>query len=431
MRSAVSVFFLCLVAFLMNGRPHPEVDCVAAPYTAWSLVRAGSYDLQSYSELDRYVSVVGPIIARPDGSRFSMRPPGSALLAVPFVAPFALFCEQPLRDRDMHQLGKLSAAFSVAGAAAFFFLTCQSLAPSAAWPATMLFALGTCLYSVASQALWMHGPAVFWLCCALYFLTRPDSSSFDCRIAAGFALGLAVLTRPTTAFFALATEGAVVTGRRWRDVVGLALGGVIPLVILLHYNWVIFGHPFLGGYKYDNWAESTPIWLGLSGLVVAPSRGMLVYSPALLLVLPGVWMLIRGDNERRAATRGIILSWLAAAGASLLFYSRWHDWWGGWSYGPRFLCETMPVLCLLFAYAYEGLRYRWQKRVAVALVMLSVSVHMIGVFGYSGYAAWQLRHSLPDQGHSLFSVRDTQIEAHARALVKKLTGFGKYDRDGL
>lgn len=45
-RSAASVFFLSLTVFLIKGRAHPEVDCVAAPYVAWSIVRHGSYDVR-------------------------------------------------------------------------------------------------------------------------------------------------------------------------------------------------------------------------------------------------------------------------------------------------------------------------------------------------------------------------------------------------
>jgi hypothetical protein len=421
---AVRVFLLCLVVFLANGRPHPEVDCVAAPYTAWSLVRHGSYDLRGYGELERHVGAGGIIREGLAGAWVSMRPPGSALAAVPFVAPFAAFREQPLRDRDMHHLGKLVAAVSVAAAAVFFFLTCRRLAPAAAWPATVLFALGTCLNSVASQALWMHGPAVCWLCCALYVLTCRDSDRVGWGLAAGLALGLAVLTRPTTAFFALATGGALLVQRRWRGLLGLALGGVVPAALLLHYNWVNFGHPFLGGYENDNWAESPPLWLGLSGLLLAPSRGALVYSPALLLALPGAWILLR-RREERDATRGLLVAWLAAAGVTLLFFARWHDWRGGWCFGPRFLCETMPVFCLLFAVAYAALRNNWRRRASLGLVALSVSVHVVGTLGYSGYEAWHLRHAFPDQGRCLFKLKDTQIEAHARALIKKLTAGGK------
>jgi hypothetical protein len=421
--NVAGIILACLAVYLANGRPHPEVDCVGAPYTAWSLVRKGSVDLREYPELRQYVGA--SIRELPDGSWVSMRPLGSALAVMPFVAPFAILQKKPLSETAMHQLGKLAAAVWLAVAAGFFFVVCQRLAPAAAWPATILLAFGTCLWSVASQALWMHGPATFWLCCALYYLTRADAGSPPCRSAAGFALGFAIWTRPTTAFFALATGVVLLAQRRWREAAWLSFGGWIPLAFLCLLNWLQFGNPVLGGYATDNWNESAPLWLSLGGLLIAPSRGLLVYSPAFLLVPLGTAMLFRRGNAPWSPFRGMLLAWLLAAGVTLLFYARWHDWRGGWCYGPRFLCETLPVLCLLVAVGYCGLQEVWQQRLVISLIAVSVAVHFVGIFGYSGYEAWQARHDLPDQGLCLFNIQDSQIEAHARALGRKLMGKGR------
>lgn len=419
-KDVAAIILTLLVVYHANGRPLPEVDVVPAPYTAWSLVRYGSLDLRPYPELQRYVGTA--IRELPDGSWVSMRPPGAALVAVPFVVPFVLLLERPIRVLGMVHLGKLAAAVSIACAAALFFIVCKRLVPSAAWPATILFALGTTLYSVASQALWMHGPATFYLCSALFFLTCEDADSGMRSSATGLAFGLAILTRPSTAFFALATGITFIIQRRWRGLTGLFLGGIVPMAFLVGLNTVQFGHPVLGGYVTDNWSESPPLWVGLGGLLIAPSRGVLVYSPALLLVPLGVRMLLTHKNDRLKSMQPLLFAWLLASLATVLFYARWHDWRGGWTYGPRFLTETMPVLCLLFGLGYASFRAVWPRRIALGLVALSVAIQFLGVFGYSGYAAWQKRHDLPDQGRSLFSLEDTQIEAHTRALLSKLTG---------
>ncbi len=421
--AVAGVVLLCLIVYHSNGKPHPEMDTVAAPYTAWAMVRHGTLDLSSYEELRRYV----PSFIRqlPDGRWISMRPPGSAFAAVPVMLPFALTREPPLSMMAMDTLGKLAAALCVAAAAGLFFLVCRRMAPDAAWPATILFGLGTCLCSVASQALWMHGPATFWLCLALYFLTRPDADRFAWSTIAGLALGMAVIARPTTAFFALATGATWLCQRRWRGILGLVLGGSVPLAWLCYLNWSYFGEPFLGGYATDNWSASPPLWLSLSGLLIAPSRGMFVYSPALILVPLGILRLRRTGTPWQAASL-LLLTWLAAAGSTLLFYARWYDWRGGWCYGPRFLCETMPVLCLLFAVGYSSLGQGWRRQAAAGLVGLSVAIHLIGLGGYGAHPAWNLRHELPDQGRCLFSFRDTQIEAHARAVLGRAAElFGK------
>jgi hypothetical protein len=304
-----------------------------------------------------------------------------------------------------------------------YYLLCRHLAPLAAWPATVLFALGTCLWSVASQALWMHGPATLCLCVALYLLGGPSKGRGVPGAAAGLALGLAALTRPTTAFFALGSGMALLAQRRWRDSFWLCLGGAVPVGLLVLLNWTTFGDPLLGGYTVDDWTEKPPLWVGLGGLLIAPSRGVLVYSPALLLVVPGTIALFRRRCGPTAELRGLLGAWLVASGLTVLFHARWHDWRGGWCFGPRFLCETMPLLCLLFALAYEALRRSWSRAVAASLVAVSVAVHFVGVFGHGGYTSWHLRHMMHDQGRCLFALEDTQIEAHGRDVVQHVVGM--------
>jgi hypothetical protein len=417
LKRVVAGFGLFLLVFLANGRALPEIDCVAAPYMALSLVRSGTWNLHDYLELRRLLG--GPVRERPDGGWYSIRPPGSAMAAIPFVGAVALTQRAP-SEEDMYRLGKFAAAACVAAAAMLLLLVLKRLAPKAAWPATILFAFGTPLYSTASQALWMHGPAVFWLCAALYLLTRPGNCRLELLVLSGFTLGMATLTRPAAAFFVIATVASFLLQRRWRGFCALAIGGLVPAAVLFHYNVVHFGNLLLGGYDNDDWATSPPLWLGLTGLLIAPSRGLFVYSPALLFALPGVKALGESSEPSLLEARALLFAWLAAAVATLLFYARWHDWPGGWSYGPRLLCEMMPILCIFFALGYEKFADGPMRQVAVVLILVSIGVQILGVFGRENFAAWQNRHMLADQGRSLFALEDTQIEAHARAFANRI-----------
>jgi hypothetical protein len=406
-------------AVYLVGRPHAEVDCVAAPYTAWSIVRYGSLDLSRYQELRPLVR--SQIRELPDGTWLSIRPPGTALAALPFLAPLALTRDSPPGTETMLCLGKVIAAIYVAGATVVFMLLCWRVAPGAVRPATLLFAFGSCLWSVGSQALWMHGPATFWLCCALYLLVRPvQELTWKRMVLAGFAYGLAVITRPTTAFFICAAGATLLSRRRWRPALHLGLGAGLLIVVLCTLNFTSFGHPLLGGYEQDDWTMPTPLWLGVSGLLISPSRGLLVYSPALLLAPIGAWVMCRRKGGANWEYRDMILGQMIAALATLVFHAKWHDWRGGWCYGPRFLCETMPIGCLLFAMGYDNLPSVSYRRLAGLLVSLSVLIHFLGVAGYGAHTAWHMRHSFPDQGRCLFAIRDTEIEAHARAFLHKI-----------
>jgi hypothetical protein len=103
-----------------------------------------------------------------------------------------------------------------------------------------------------------------------------------------------------------------------------------------------------------------------------------------------------------------------------VLFAKWHDWPGGWCYGPRFLCETMPICCLLFAYAYAALSTRWLRGAAVGLVAVSVYIHAMGIFGHGAETDWCWRHTKADQGRCFFELRDTQIEAYSGAAFQTL-----------
>ena len=191
----------------------------------------------------------------------------------------------------MLHLGKLVVAYSAGTVVVFFFL-CRRLAPTAAWPATVLLALGTSLWSVASQALWMHGPATFWVCCR-HGLLAPEAG----RRGGGRGLAAGRRARagdPHPAFDRLVRSGLrglLPVAAPLREAAGLLAGAVAPVGLYCLHNYLYFGNAVAGGYIDDNWGQATPLWLGLPGLLVAPSRGLFAYSPALLIAVVGLWQL--------------------------------------------------------------------------------------------------------------------------------------------
>jgi hypothetical protein len=411
------VFALALTVYLVNNRVLAEIDCVAAPYTAWSMIRHGSIDVSRYAELARFVENRALWVTA-DGQWVSIRPLGSALAALPFVAPLAVARPQPLSFEGMLYLGKIVAAVSVALAAALFFGLCERAAPDAAVPATLLFAFGSCLWTVASQALWTHGPATLGVTAALASLFPASRGVHTWRRSAAAAAGFAFafLCRETTIVFAAAASVALLlTGRR-REALAITAAVLAVVIFTVGYNAQVFGHPLLGGYANDAWNQRAPL-IGIAGLLVAPSRGVLVYSPALLLSIAGS-VFARPDDR---ADRALLISLGGAVLITIAMYGSWYDWRGGWSYGPRFLTETMPVACLSFALAYSALRGRG-RRLAEALIAISIGVQVVGITGYAAHAPWHQRHELDDQGRSLFSIRDTEIEAHVRAALAHLRG---------
>jgi hypothetical protein len=347
----------------------------------------------------------------------SKYPPGSTLAAIPFVAPLAFFQADPLSKHSrMRRLGKLVASIYVAASIALLWAIIRRLAPSAAIPATLLAGAGTMLWSTASQGYWAHGPATFFLVLALFVLLRNRSDLSLTTVAfAGVCLGMAILTRPTTGLFAAASILGLLVSRRWRESVVLIVAVSAVGGLLVVYNQHYFGSFLSGGYFGEANAWSTPLHVGLSGLLVAPSRGLFVYVPAFILLPFGVARLGAGRTGS-VDEKSMIGAWLFATAATVVVYANWHVWWGGWSFGPRFLIEAIPVWVLVFAFAFQNMGDRWGNRglcVAWCLVLGSVAVQFIGVFGY--HADWMSSHGAAD----MFRLDDTQIGSRIAVLLSR------------
>jgi hypothetical protein len=202
---------------------------------------------------------------------------------------------------------------------------------------------------------------------------------------AGVAVGLMLGARPPTLFAGIGLVGYGL----WRDprwgmrMLGLVGATLLPLVA---YNYWYFGSA-QGGYAWiqatnrelhfvdSSW--STAVTDGLAGLLVSPSRGLLVYSPVLVFALAAlVWVAVRGPLRlEHFLAGGFVLG--------LLLVSRYSVWWGGHSFGPRYLADFLPLLAVFLLPAMACVeRSRLLATAFVCLLAVSVAVQAIGVLCY-------------------------------------------------
>src|SRR4029453_2487339 len=121
----------------------------------------------------------------------------------------------------------------------------------------------------------------------------------------------------------------------WRDrhkavplAFGICLGALPWAALFLAYNAARWGSPFDTGYGESLTMMRETLWAGLMGLLLSPGKGLLWFSPGVLLGC----IAVRGAWSR---DRALVVLVVASTVPVVLFYARYLSWSGDYSWGPR------------------------------------------------------------------------------------------------
>ncbi|MFP5219913.1 MAG: hypothetical protein ACLGIG_09280 [Actinomycetes bacterium] len=372
---ATALFFgLWLLYLLTAGHLFQSIDTNSMYFPAWQLAHHGNITMDAHAhELGFWVEAGGRVVS----DRF----PGAMWLATPFylIDPFA----EPLP-----LMANCAAAAATAGAmTVLFFLLRRLTTRRTALTAVLVAALATPTWTVSGDALWTHGPGQLWLVSGVFL------AACGRHLGSGLSFAAAILTRPHYAVVAAAVGvGASLRQRRFRPMVLVGIGSGLGVVGLIAWNFHVYGAADpRGGYASDSRTRSLdPTGLPLveylervAGTLVSPSRGVLVLTPFLLLLLPGLvtaWR--RSPAWSRSAAMGGLLY--------MIVQLRGNDWMGGYSfYSYRLALEWLTLSAPLLVVAYQSwtAHRAWRRRVFTALVTFSVAVHGVGAVLYRGDGA--------------------------------------------
>ena len=320
-----------------------------------ALVLHGDVDLSRYGELP---AIPGQFAKR-GGQILSVYGVGISIVAAPIY-----FVLVHLGASEHLLQGAVGALYAAAAAVVFHTVVRRIAPPALAAAATIVFAFGTTMWTVASMGLFLQGPVVFFECLALagLFSRKPSGVTL-----AGFAMGMATFIRPT-AVIPLAIIGIFYLTQGRRSVTSYALAALVPVLAVVAQNQLLWGSWLTGGYSYQPYGFHASMPHALWGLTFGLWRGLFVYSPILLLALIGVMLAWR---DRRGTFESRLIFLAVSSAATILFYSKWTIWWGGLNqFGYRLLLETMPFLMILVVYAVV----RVDRLRPLALLLGSLSV---------------------------------------------------------
>lgn len=370
-------------------------------------------------------------------STFSVVP---GLTFLPMIGALrALDADLPYKTALRLSAARLYAASLVSLSAVFLFLIARRYASGAvALGLALAYALGTSVWSIASETLWQQTVSLALLMgAALAYMRARERSSLAAVVLTGVLLGTATASRPTAIFYLMAialhmvVEATFGAGRRERldALARLGAGALLPLLAIAAYNLHYFGTPFnfaqeLVGHQValektgDTRLWQTPLVIGVTGLMLSPSRGLLVFSPFLVLGLVGLRSVL--SDLRYVALRPLAI----AALMSMAVQAKWFDWWGGWAYGPRPWVEAVPILVLCMLPTLDSLRtQRWAQVLLGMALAWSVFVQGLGAFAYDKYWNGRDLHAvLGSTGRTRFYFTESEARHAAQLEGGQYTG---------
>jgi hypothetical protein len=129
---------------------------------------------------------------------------------------------------------------------------------------------------------------------------------------------------------------------------------------LLWRNFHLFGSSFEFGYpstvdgkQYSNSFHGSML-RGLTGFLLSPGKSVFIFCPPMFLAIWGAARLWRRD-------RGLTIVATVPLLIYILFFSKFMQWEGAYSWGPRYLVPPLALLGLTFgpALAHKSHAVRW------------------------------------------------------------------------
>lgn len=382
MRDRVIGFFLFLLVSTVYYATGLGITC-SNDGSHYALVRALS-DEQRF-EIDTYVEYTAHNdYSSRNGRFYTDRPPGTALMAVPFYLsgnllprPIALL-PQSAYDGENPRLVYMIMLSPLLGAAAvvimYYLLRFYGLAIFASLTASLAFAFGTTYWKYASE-MFSHGPAGLLVIASFAlaaWIVRKQSLSWPTALLLGFVLGYSIVVEYSNAILLVVILGYVALGlnvslfkskRWWVALIALGVGMGLPIAFLMWYNTVNFGGPFTTSYAflanaaYDNRRQFTttfvgPLDVGLAGMLWygfdaahVDNQGIFLLMPILLLALPGLWPYVK--RYRREGILALVLFVI-----HLVLFAK-HIAFSDGTRDGRYLVPFLPLLIIPLGFALE------------------------------------------------------------------------------
>lgn len=332
----------------------------ANEFSRWSLA-AAIVERRSF-EISPEISLLGDRIidvAMLDGNLYSNKAPGGSLAAVPAYLLARTLVGPPNRDnlRATVTAMRLGICTLPLLALCIWFALHARRAGIATKRiafaiAIMLFGTPLCAYGMLLFSHALTAVALFGAWLLLFGDSRLRESTRE--LAAGLLIGLAAISEYPTAIPGAVLFACALRRRGLAGGLRIAAGALPMLAALALYNHAVFGSVFALSSSFERsavyrqlsrsglWGVALPSPRIAARLLFDPTKGLLVFSPVLVLGLAAI------PAARRQLSPAAFWSLTLAPLSLILVYAGYPNWHGGWTVGARYLVPVVPFLAYLF-----------------------------------------------------------------------------------
>jgi hypothetical protein len=417
-----ALFTVLLAVFWLS--PVVQVtDAKFALLLSRSLWRDHTFTLDSYGFPPAEVGVHGKgalyQLHAVQGHVYYAPPPGSSVLSAPLVGAaewLGIYVVNAAGKPDTATEAWLQvrlASLLMAALGLVFYLTARLLL--ARWLSLIVAlggALGTQIWSTAARGLWAHTwNALLWGVVLWLLLRAAARERQPNPFALATLLAWTYFVRPTSALGVIAVT--VYVFMQYRAMfLRYALTGAAWAGLFVVWSWQHYGSLLPEYYQAGRLYFGT-FGTALAGHLISPARGQLVYVPALLFV---IYLLAR--HRREVPHKGLAALALAIIGGQLFSASAYEQWWGGNSFGPRFLTDVAPCFALLAVLGLAARSGAWRRAEAAAGLLLVAASVFINGRGALSEDTWRWNkqpQDISDSRWRLWDWRQPQFMAGWRA----------------
>lgn len=389
----------------------------------WTLHTAHSMLHKHNAQLDEYKSQIEQnhyyAIEEKKGHLYYTFPIGTSLLCTPFLyvleqvnkRVFYADTGQLLQGGYFGGIELFLAALFVALATVFLYYILKhwQLDNWLVYACVIVFAFGTSAWSTASRGLFAHGPSMLLLLAGLYSILKAERQQ-NWLWLAGPLFTFAYITRPTNSI-SLLVFGLYVLWVYRLQAYKFIVPGVLMLATFFAYTYRIYDNILTPYYLPSKMGSDGNFLKGLLGNLLSPSRGIAIYSPVFILLLPLLYVVFKQKKFNP-----LVIALLAVVVLHTYIISSFNNWYAGWCFGARYFAEAIPFMVCLLALGMQvvvSTQSAWVKKTITAcfavLAMASCYINYTGANKASTFE-WNYKPvSIDDERSRVWDWNDIQF----------------------